>query len=319
MGLDKQISEMIASAAENNVPPIYTLAVSEARDLYRMMTIGRLSPEEVVEVGEVVELMVPCAKSRRPARLYTPIKKTESNTDWTPLIIFFHGGGWVIGDLDTHDNMARNLCKWADSAVISIDYRLAPENPYPAGVQDSLMSSRWIIQNKEKLLPGCNSIGIAGDSAGGNLAAIAATEIAKDLPDAIDGVFLIYPSLDAGGAYESQKTNGEGYVLENKTIDWFLDKYLDKYSDLTDPFVSPLQLELPSQMPPVIIYTAEFDPLRDEGKAYFQKLQKSNIKVTYKECKGMVHGFYDLGVISETAKKYIIEGCELFGKTLTQR
>ena len=216
-------------------------------------------------VGSVEDLTV----AGRPARLYRP----EGDGPW-PTLVFLHGGGFVIGDLDTHDQTCRRICSGADTVVLAIDYRLAPEAAYPAAVEDALAAVQWAADHQAEL-GGGDLLAVGGDSAGGNLSAVAAQE----LPDLVGAQVLIYPATHVAGDYPSRTDNGKGYFLEYATMVWFFDLYSagDATLDPDDPRVSPFFGKLEG-VAPALVVTAEFDPLRDEGEAYADRLAEAGVR-----------------------------------------
>ena len=227
------------------------------------MTAGMVKPEDVVEVG----IGRGAVAGDSPARLYRP---TDLTAD-TPVLVYLHGGGFVIGDLDTHDQLCRRLCRDASATVLSVDYRLAPEHPFPAAVDDALAAVRWAAANL-----GAARVAVGGDSAGGNLAAFCA----QALPELVSAQLLIYPAVDAFGEYPSRTENAEGYFLEQTTMEWFFTHYVTGVDDLDagDTRLSPFHGEL-AGLAPALVVTAEYDPLRDEGEAYAARLAAAGVPV----------------------------------------
>jgi acetyl esterase len=224
-----------------------------------------------------------------PARLYRP-----SDDDGLGLLVYLHGGGWVIGDLDSHDDVCRGLATRSGHAVLSIDYRLAPEHPFPAGLEDSVTALRWAHEHAVELGCRADRIAIGGDSAGGNLAAVVAQLGVAPLVYQL----LVYPVTDCTRAQPSYEQNATGYFLSRDGMGWFIDHYLsgDKGSP-TDPRVSPLfaRDEAVASSPPALVITAEFDPLRDEGDAYAARLAALGVPTSHVRFGGMFHGFFSLG------------------------
>jgi acetyl esterase len=207
----------------------------------------------------------------------------------TPTLVYLHGGGFVIGDLDTHDQACRRICRDADATVLSVAYRLAPEHPFPAGVEDALAAVRWAADHLDEL--GAGILAVGGDSAGANLSAI----VAQTVPDLLAAQVLIYPALDPIGDYPSRHDNATGYFLDQPTMDWFGAHYLAGVApDLADPRLVPMLGALAGGSPAVVA-TAEFDPLRDEGEAYAAKLRDAGVPVDAVRYDGLIHGFIDMG------------------------
>ncbi|MCW2782077.1 MAG: Acetyl esterase [Marmoricola sp.] len=277
----------------------------DARNGFRTLTVGFRKPENVVAVGSVEDIEVPGAEGPRNARVYRP----EGKGPW-PTVAMFHGGGFVIGDLDTHDNMARSICRRAKAVVVSVDYRLAPEHKFPAGLDDALAATRWIQANLASL-GGTDTLAVAGDSAGGNFSAV----IAQEVPG-IAAQFLIYPATDVTGDYPSRVENATGYFLDESTARWFIANYLNETDDPDNPRISPLQAESLVGLPPAVVVTAEFDPLRDEGEAYAAALEKAGVDVTSRRYAGMIHGFFDMGGFSPGAQAALDDAIDLFADVL---
>jgi acetyl esterase len=224
-----------------------------------------------------------------PARLYLP-----TPTDTLPgLLVFFHGGGWVIGDLDSHDNICRSLTNRSGQAVLSIDYRLAPEDPFPAGLGDCIQATRWAHASATELGVDPDRLAVGGDSAGANLAAV----VAHVAPAPIMFQLLIYPVTDCRMNTESYEQNAEGYFLTKSSMQWFINHYLaGDRGTVEDPRVSPLLVggDVLAQSPPALVITAGFDPLRDEGVAYANRMAALGVKVSHVEFTGQFHGFFSL-------------------------
>jgi acetyl esterase len=299
---------MLTMLGQVGGPPLHEGTPAAGRAAYRQLTKGVRLPGQVADVASAADRVVPGAEGDLRARVYVP-----EGTGPFPVIAFFHGGGWVIGDLDTHDAMARNLCGGARAVVVATDYRLAPEHPFPAAADDAVAAARWIAGHLGDL-GGDERLAVAGDSAGGNLAAVTAQQLTRD-GTPLAGQLLIYPSVDWKGSYPSRTENAKGYLLEQDTINWFLGHYAGRAPDLTNPRLSPLYGDL-SGLPPAIIVTAEFDPLRDEGEAYGRAMAAAGARAEVRCYPGMIHGFFDLGTVSPAAQAAIAESCARFGDLL---
>jgi acetyl esterase len=307
MPVDPPIAAMLAMLADMGAPPIHEGTPEAGRAGYLQLTRDTRAPEQVIPVASVADRVVPGAEGDLRARVYRP-----EGAGPFPVIAFFHGGGWVIGDLDTHDNMARNLCRGARAVVVATDYRLAPEHPFPAAADDAVAAARWIAGHLGELGGSVSTpLAVAGDSAGGNLATVVAQQLTSD-GTPLAGQLLIYPAVDAKGGYPSRAENATGYLLEQKSIDWFLGHYAGRWPDITDPRLSPLYGDL-SGLPPAIIVTAEFDPLRDEGEAYGKALEAAGGRADVRRYPGMIHGFFDMGAFSPAAQAATEESCARFG------
>ena len=295
MPLDPQIQAVLAAMASLNVPPLSQGSPAEARAGFRFMAVDMR--QHVIPVKETQDIRIPTSAGDIAARIYRP-----EHDGPLPTIVFAHGGGFVIGDVETHDNQARSLCRGADAVVVSIDYRLAPEAPWPAAIHDAYDAVRWAADNIDELGGDPARLAIAGDSAGGNIAAVVA-QLCRDNGPALAAQLLIYPAvdLDAEAAYPSRVENAEGYFLTADDMVWFREHYIGEAPDHADPLISPLRGRLEG-LPPAVVATAEFDPLRDEGNAYADALRAAGVRVEARCYDGMVHGFFDMGVLSEGAQ-----------------
>ena len=309
MPVDPHIAAVLSMIDQAGMPPMYEGSAEAGRAQYLALTHGSRAPEHVVQVGSSEDRTVPGAEGDLEARVYRP----EGEGPF-PTVIFFHGGGWVIGDLDTHDNMARNVCKGSNAVVVAVDYRLAPEHPFPAAADDAVASARWIAGHLDEF-GGDQRLGLAGDSAGGNLAAVVAQVLHAD-GTPLAGQFLIYPAVDAEGEYPSRVENAKGYFLEKDTMDWFYGHYAGARDDAKDARLSPLHGADLSGLPPAVVVTAEFDPLRDEGEAYGEALRAAGVAADVRRYDGMIHGFFDMGAISPAAQSAIDESSARFGELL---
>jgi acetyl esterase len=241
------------------------------------------------------------------ARLFapgTPMGKTP-----VPTIVYFHGGGWVAGDLVTHERQARTLALEADAVVVSVDYRRPPETPFPGAFEDCLAATKWAAANIAKLGGDAARLAVAGDSAGGNLAA-AVAQASRSGGPRLAAQLLIYPAVDLAGNYgsaaenarfPSRQQNANGYFLTGDAMRFFAGHYLPKLKDSEDPRASPLRSRDLSGLPRAVVTTAEFDPLRDEGEAYAEALKKAGVEVAYFREAGMVHGYFGMGAASKAA------------------
>ncbi|WP_226797743.1 alpha/beta hydrolase [Cupriavidus necator] len=282
----------------------------EGRAAYFALTYGTRTPEQLVPVGSVEGTTVDGATGPLEARIYRPHKAGPF-----PTVAFFHGGGFVIGDLDTHDNMCRDLCHGSQTVVVSVAYRLAPEHRFPASVEDAVAATKWISAHALEL-GGNGIVAVAGDSAGGNLAAVVAQQLrGHGVP--LAGQFLIYPAVDhVDSHYASITENARGYFLEMESMAWFYEHYVGDFKGTKDPRLAPMQAPSLAGLPPAVIVTAEFDPLRDEGEAYGRALEAAGVKADVMRCDGMIHGFFDMGRWSPAAHNCIQEGIRRFGKLL---
>jgi acetyl esterase len=258
-------------------------------------------------VGNVEDRTVPGPHGDIPVRIYTPTGATGT----LPGLVWFHGGGWVIGNLDSADFACRMVTNASGCRLVSVDYRLAPENKFPAPVDDCLAATTWVAENGGSLGIDPSRIAVGGDSAGGNLAA-AVAHLAKDAGGpAIAFQALVYPVTDYGWETGSYRDNAEGYLLTRASMEWFWGHYVNTAADGEDPRCSPLRAKDLSGLPPAIVITAEFDPLRDEGEAYAKRLKEAGVPTTQKRYDGQIHGFFANPAIDDGR-----EAAQLVGRAL---
>ena len=274
--------------AQSGLPLLHTVGAVEARRLYRE-TRGALSPS-VPKVAQVRDFAFPGPAGPVPLRFY----RGPDTQDALPLLVFFHGGGWTIGDLDTHDIICRTLANNARCAVLAVDYRMGPEHRFPAAVDDSIAATRWAAGHAGELGIDAARIAVGGDSAGGNLAAVVAISLRDAGGPALVHQALIYPATDQRQDSASHKKFAEGYLLTRDALVWFRDNYLAP-ADYDDWRASPVRAADLSRLPPAHIITAGFDPLMDEGHAYADALSAAGVAVQYECFEGMAHGFLTMG------------------------
>ncbi|MCO5121425.1 MAG: alpha/beta hydrolase [Burkholderiaceae bacterium] len=310
MPLDPHLAGVLKMLADAGRKPTYLGTPEEGRAGYLALTIGTRKPEEIVPVGSIEDTTVDGATGPMKARIYRP-----EGAGPFPTVSYLHGGGYVIGNLDTHDNMCRDLCRGAQAVVVSLDYRLAPEHPFPAGIEDAVTGTRWVA-SRARELGGTDTVGVAGDSAGGNFSAVVSQQL-RGTPHALAAQFLIYPAVDhLGAGHASLEENAKGYFLELETMKWFYAHYAGDRQDVTDPRIAPLQAASLAGLPPAVIVTAEFDPLRDEGEAYGRALQAAGVKAEVIRCDGMIHGFFDMGRWSPAAQAHVQGSIRRFAEVL---
>lgn len=250
--------------------------------------------EPNLRVADTRAVSIPGPTGVIPARHYRP----TAGGDPAPLLVFYHGGGWVFGDLDTHDSACRLICRDAGIHVLAIDYRLAPEHCAPAAVDDAYAAYRWARERAVDLGADPRRVAVGGDSAGGNLAAVV-TRLARDAGDPLPALqWLIYPVTDLRGQTRSRSLLGEGFLLTKHDIDWFQDNYVKGSGlDFSDPLVSPLLASDLAGLSPALVVTAGFDPLRDEGEQYADRLREAGVAVDYRHMSSMIHAFLNLNVL----------------------
>ncbi|NKC11137.1 MAG: alpha/beta hydrolase fold domain-containing protein [Gammaproteobacteria bacterium] len=282
---------------ELGIVPVQSLSAEAARQQYIAMVNAR--PSEPAEVGSFEKRMLPGADGDVRTNIYKPAGHGETGL---PLLVYFHGGGHVIGNPDTHDAVGRNLCAGAQCVVVSVDYRKGPEHKFPAAVQDAYAVTRWCAENAEKLAIDPAKIAVAGDSAGGNLAAVVSL-MARDQggPKLVLQV-LVYPVADYNCSSPSYARYATGYgVLEAQTMLWFQRHYLNNPEEADHWMASPLKAASHANLPPALVMTAQYDVLHDEGVAYAEALKAAGNAVEHQEYAGMIHGFFTMTPIVDAA------------------
>jgi acetyl esterase len=257
-----------------------------------------------IPMARVQELRMPGPAGTIPARLYGP---PGGGPAARALLIFFHSGGWVIGDLDTHDGVCRFLAANSGATVLSVDYRLAPEHPFPAAVEDAHAAFGWAAEHAAELGADPARIAVGGDSGGGNLAAVTCV-LARDSGGPRPAMqLLLYPSTDATGGQRSRQLFAEGFMLTTADLEWFEGHYLPDPAAREDPRVSVLRAEDLSGLPPAFVVTAGFDPLRDEGEAYAERMREAGVPVALRRHAGLIHSFANMTAVSRTARAAMLE------------
>lgn len=298
MSLHPQVAALLERIARSPLPKYYAVSPVVARRIYRD-TRAALSPKPP-QVAEVRLLAFP----DYAIRVYRP--STEENL---PALVYFHGGGWTIGDVDTHDVVCRQLAAGARCAVFSVDYRLGPEHPFPAAVEDCIAATAEVHRSAKALGIDPARIAVGGDSAGGNLAAVVALQARDAGGPPLVFQLLVYPATDQRLDTGSHRRNARGYLLEREGIEFFRRCYLPDARAYTDWRASPLLAASHAGLPPALVITAGYDPLLDEGRAYAERLRAADVEVEYREYADMVHGFLLFGGVLDTANAAIAECC----------
>lgn len=310
-----QFKKFEAPPIENSTPqnarncPTLKNAVEEMASqsaTTRAMNVAMLAMPEPVE--NIRHILIPSAKGEILARVYYP-----NADDNLPVLVYFHGGGWVIANLDVYEASCRALCNSLEAIVISVNYRQAPEAKFSAAVEDAYAATQWILQNAAQIGGDPARVAIAGESAGGNLAAVVCQIAGREGGQMPLAQLLVYPVTDARGGYPSYNENTNSVPLKTAMMPWFFKHYLESEAQKTDPNVSPILFEDLSGLPPAIVITAEFDPLRDEGEAYAQKLAGAGVSVKSKRFDGVSHEFFGLaGAVGKAkeALKFATEGLQ---------
>jgi len=293
--LDPQAQALLDLMVARGIPPTHTLSPADARAFYReRRTATQPDPRPVAEVRD---LAAPGPHGDIPLRLYRPASAPRP----APTLVYFHGGGWVIGDLDTHDVLCRDLAEQSGCAVVAVDYRMGPEHRFPAAVDDALAASRWLHGQADALGLDATRFAVGGDSAGGNLAAVVALawRDAGHAP-ALKFQLLVYPATDMRALAPSHTANGQGYLLTADTIAYFQGHYLAP-DERGDWRASPLLAEHHAGLPPALVLTAGFDPLRDEGRQYADALSAAGSPAQYVCFERQIHGFVTMGKVLDEA------------------
>ncbi|UOE57424.1 alpha/beta hydrolase [Bacillus sp. CMF12] len=301
MALDPQAKFLLEQMEAAGAPPMSQLSPEEARLTIDFSALAG-EPEEV---GKIENRKIAGPGGEIPVRIYTP--KGEGPF---PALVYYHGGGWVIGDLETVEVPCRLLTNLANCVVISVNYRLAPEHKFPAAADDSYAAVKWVAENAASIGVDPSRIAVGGDSAGGNLAAVVAL-MARDKGEiSLAYQMLIYPVTNHSYATESYTENADGYLLTKDSMEWFWNHYLLNEEDGKNPYASPLQAKDLSGLPPALVLTGEFDPLRDEGEAYAERLKEAGVQVETKRYDGMIHGFFWMPGVLEQGRKSIEQAAD---------
>jgi acetyl esterase len=310
MAVTPEVRGFLNMIALADAVPVDELTPEEFRENYARMA-SMMAKEDV---ASATDMSVLTPDGDVPVRVYVPAGPAGPAGPH-PVLVYMHGGGWCIGSVETHDNTCRSLANGADVVVVSVDYRLAPENPYPAGLDDCLAAVRWVVDNAGSLGVDASRLAIGGDSAGGNLAALAAMRL-RDTGPAIAFQLLVYPATDLAMTCPSIDENGEGYFLTKEAMIWFGRNYLCgtdgvPRAELADPRVSPHYVERDALvgLPPAFVITAEYDPLRDEGELYCEALRAAGVDASVTRYDGVIHGFFQIPDVIPAGKVAIDDAC----------
>lgn len=303
-----QMQAVLDSLKSLKPKPIETLTPAEARkqpsaaDAVKALLKKQNKPIDPEAVGTVRDIVIPGPVAALPARVYTP-----KGTGPFPVLVYWHGGGWVIADINTYDSSCRALCNAANCVVVSCDYRRAPENKFPAAEEDAVAAYRWVLQNAATIGGDARKVAVGGESAGGNLAAVVALR-ARDggLPMPVYQL-LVYPVAQFGTETASYREYADSKPLSTKGLKWFGQQYLTAMADGNNPYASPLMSKSFAKLPPATIITAEIDPLRDDGKMYADKLKSAGVKVDHAHFPGVTHEFFGMGAVLDDAKKAVAQ------------
>jgi len=299
MPLNPEAQAVLDQLTSSGVPPLHTLSVEGARQLIIDLFVTKADREPV---GKVEDRQIPGPAGTIPARICTP-----RGAGPFPILVYFHGGGWVIGNIETHDAPCRTLSNAAECIVASIDYRLAPEHKFPAGPDDCYAATRWIAEHAAQIGGDARRIAVGGDSAGGNLAAVVAQTARDHGGPSLVFQLLVYPVTDHRFDTPSYRENADGYFLTKDAMEWFWNHYLGRPADGEQAMASPLRAKNLGGLPPAFIMTAEYDPLRDEAEAYAARLREAGVETKMTRYDGTIHGFFSMGNALTVAKQGMMD------------
>ena len=282
MPITAEVQEILKLRAA--APPMHTLSVEEARI---SSAAARIQPDPPEPVARIEDFTIPGPAGDIPVRLYSPDPDTQ-----LPVLVYYHGGGWVIGDLDSHDPLCRTLANRANVVVLSVHYRLAPEHKYPAAADDSYAAAQWVSEHGAEIGADGSRIVVCGDSAGGNLSAVVSLMARDRGGPGLRGQVLIYPVTNLDFGTDSYRDNGDGSKgLSEDGMRWFWQHYVRTQSEGFEPYASPLRADTIADLPPALVITAEYDALRDEGELYADRLERGGVTTQLTRYDGVIHGF----------------------------
>jgi len=299
MGLKPEIAAYLAERAATGLPQVWQAPLAEIRENTKLHIALK---QPLLQIDSVEHRVIAGPTSDLPIRIYRP-----SNENNLPALVFFHGGGWVLNFLDIYEPALRKIAKNANFIVIAVEYQKAPEHSYPAPLDDCYATLKWVIENAEELGIDLAAIGVGGDSAGGNLASSVALKACNEKLISLAFQLLIYPCNDSTMNYPSATNFSQGYGLTTQAMKWFWDQYLSKVSDKDDPYAVPAKAKSLRGVAPAILIAAEFDPLTDDVKNYYQKLIKDSVPAIYREFAGQIHGFFNLSGVTDDAESLYSE------------
>jgi acetyl esterase len=298
MPVHPQAQAMIDRTLALNLPPASQMTIAELRDNAR--TRSAALPRE--DVASVRDHRVASATGDVLVRVFTPRASGP-----LPALVYFHGGGWVTGDVDTHEGICRTLANAAGSVVVSVDYRCAPEFTFPTAADDAYAATTWVAKEAATLGVDASRIAVCGDSAGGNLAAVVALMARDRGGPRLTFQALVYPVTDCDFETPSYRENAEGYLLTRDSMRWYWDQYVPSAADRTNPYAAPMRAASLAGLPPALVITAEYDPLRDEGEAYASKLAAAGVPVSHTRYPGMIHAFFRFTDSIDAARAAVAE------------
>ena len=299
MPLAPQAQAVLDQMAALNLPPNHTVTSSEAR------ANAKLRPSAPgPEVSAVEARIIPGPGGDVPVRIYTP-----AGAGPFPVLVWFHGGGMVLGDLDRADGTVRRLCVGAGCVVVSVDYRRAPEHTFPAASEDCYAATEWVSKNADGMDVDPSRMAVGGDSAGGNLATVVALMSRDRGGPPLAFQLVVYPMVNRDFDTESYRSNADGYLLTRDSMIWYWNHYMGAETDTTNPYAVPLQAGDLGKLPSALVITAEYDPLRDEGDAYADRLRAAGVPTVSSRYDGMIHGFFGMSAVLDRGKQAMSEAC----------
>ncbi len=307
MALHPQAKELLDMMAQMGIADFADLTPEEAR---AQMAAMRQEVEKP-DVKGVTDRTIPVSDGEIPVRIYTPDAQGA-----LPALVFYHGGGWVLGDLEYSDLSCRMLANDVGCVVVSVDYRLAPEYKFPTPLNDCYDAFKWVVDNAGGLGVDPQRVAVGGDSAGGNLAAAVAIRARDENGPKVAHQLLIYPVTDRDFETQSYKDNGDGYLLTRSAMEWFWNHYITSPADAEKAIASPLRVSDASGLAPATVITAEYDPLRDEGEAFAKKLRDAGVPVVDKRYDGQIHGFFHMSAVLDDGKDAVAFAGEQLKKAL---
>ena len=311
MGLKPEITAYLAERSATGLPQVWQAPLAEIRENTKLHIALK---QPLLQIYSVDHRSINGPSSNLPIRIYRP---SEENN--LPALVFFHGGGWVLNFLDIYEPALRKIAKNGNFVIIAVEYQKAPEHSYPAPLDDCYATLKWVIENAKDLGVDLAAIGVGGDSAGGNLASSVALKASNEQLISLAFQLLIYPCNDYQMNYPSATNYSQGYGLTTQAMKWFWDQYLSKVEDREDPYAVPVKANSLRGVAPAILIAAEFDPLTDDVKNYYQKLIKDSVPAIYKEFAGQIHGFFNLSGVTEDAESLYSEIAKEINAVLGRR
>ena len=311
MGLKPEIAAYLAERAATGLPQVWQAPLAEIRENTKLHIALK---QPLLQIYSVDHRSINGPTSNLPIRIYRP---SEENN--LPALVFFHGGGWVLNFLDIYEPALRKIAKNGNFVIIAVDYQKAPEHSYPAPLDDCYATLKWVIENAKDLGVDLAAIGVGGDSAGGNLASSVALKASDEQLISLAFQLLISPCNDYQMNYPSATNYSQGYGLTTQAMKWFWDQYLSKVEDQEDPYAVPVKANSLRGVAPAILIAAEFDPLTDDVKNYYQKLIKDSVPAIYKEFTGQIHGFFNLSGVTDDAESLYSEIAKEINAVLGRR